>query len=312
VKDGKVPVSLFTKTLQSIQDVVYQLADERARRESRSGRSKASFVKRECELFLVDVAPGSLHATLALPEKDPALFPQFPEFCNLVMAEAVEALDAIAAGKADRVREVIPDPVVRKRVMARVNRIAPGKDSDYSLSFSFNGGPAKSLLRPSEDFIALLSDIPQGPPEVREPDIRYVEAKGRAEVKNGDIKKWVETFEMSEMDVDPEHVWRSGVLRAKGRVFHLVHPVACVIEREEDLFFSEDDYLGIVAHGDSREAVIREFSDEFAALWDGIAQEEDGKLTQDAQSLKKRLLGLVRKMETHERPEIAGDQRGSY
>jgi hypothetical protein len=286
------------------------VADAHARRESKSGKIKNSVVKRECELFLVDVAPGSLHATLALPEREPSLFPDYPEFCEVAMAETGDALVAVAENDDIKLRSLLPDPEVRRRVVDRIQKVAPGEDSDYALSFRLDMGPLKSLLRPSPEFVAKLEDRPLSPPEAREPDVRFVEAKGMAQVKNGNIKKWVETFEISELNVNPEHVWRSSKLKTKGRIFHLSHPVACVIEKQEDLFFSEDDFLGIVAHGDSREEVIREFSDEFAAIWDGIALEEDHKLTQDAQMLKKKLLQLVRKVEPHGDPEIAGDQRG--
>jgi hypothetical protein len=311
VQDGKVSVSLFTRALQSIQEILYQVADAHARRESKSGKIKTSAVKRECELFLVDVAPGSLHATLALPEREPSLFPDYPEFCEVAMAETGDVLVAVSENDDIKLKKVLPDSEVRRRVIDKIQRIAPGEDSDYALSVRLDKGPSKSLLRPSPEFAAKLEDRPLSPSEVREPDIRFVEAKGMAQVKDGNIKKWVETFEISELDVNPEHVWRSRLLKAKGRIFHLSHPVACVIEKQENLFFSDDDFLGIVAHGDSREDVIREFSDEFAAIWDGIAQKEDHRLTQDAQLLKKKLLELVRKVELHGDPEIAGDQRGS-
>jgi hypothetical protein len=311
VQDGKVSVSLFTRALQSIQEILYQVADAQARREPKSAKIKPSIVRRECELFLVDVAPGSVHATLSLPEREMSLFPDYPEFCEIAMAQTGGALVAVAENDDVKLKTVLPDPEVRRRVIDKIQRIAPGKDSDYALSFRLDKGPSRTLLRPSPEFVARLEDRPPSPPEVREPDVRFVEAKGMAQVKNGNIKKWVETFEISELDVNPEHVWRSRMLKAKGRVFHLSHPVACVIEKQENLFFSEDDFLGIVAHGDSREEVIRGFSDEFATIWDGIAQEEDHNLTHDAQLLKKKLLELVRKVEPHGDPEIAGDQRGS-
>ena len=73
---------------------------------------------------------------------------------------------------------------------------------------------------------------------------------------------------------------------------HLAHPIACVIEKQDDLFFSEDAHLGIIAYGDSREEVLREFSNEFAVLWHIIAEEEDSLLTEDARLLKRRLIEL--------------------
>ena len=129
-------------------------------------------------------------------------------------------------------------------------------------------------------------------------------------MEDGKIKKWEETFEVTELNFNPDHVWRPQQIRAKDKLFRLAHPIACVIERQDDLFFSENTNLGIIAYGETREDVIREFSEEFAVLWDVIAQEEDNLLTQDALSLKRKLIELVKKVEVYGDTEGAGDQRG--
>jgi hypothetical protein len=89
---------------------------------------------------------------------------------------------------------------------------------------------------------------------------------------------------------------------------HPVHPIACVIEKQNDLLFCENAQLGIIAYGDTREEVIREFSNEFSALWDIIAEEKDSRLTKDARLLKRRLIELVRKVETQGDTQGPGDQ----
>jgi hypothetical protein len=89
---------------------------------------------------------------------------------------------------------------------------------------------------------------------------------------------------------------------------HLAHPIACVIKKQGDLLFCEDAHLGIIAYGDTREEVMREFSNEFSALWDIIAEEEDALLTEDARLLKRRLIELVRKVKPHGDTQSTGDQ----
>jgi len=89
----------------------------------------------------------------------------------------------------------------------------------------------------------------------------------------------------------------------------LAHPIARVIEKQDDLLLCEDAHLGIIAYGDTREEVMREFSNEFNPLWDIIAEEEDALLTEDARLLKRRLIELVRKVETHGDTQGMGDQR---
>jgi hypothetical protein len=90
---------------------------------------------------------------------------------------------------------------------------------------------------------------------------------------------------------------------------HPAHPIACAIEKQDDLLFCEDAHLGIIAYGDTREEVMRDFFNEFSALWDIIAKEEDALLTEDALLLKRRLIELVRKVETYGNTQGTGDQR---
>ena len=308
VQDGRVSVSLFAKTLQSIQEVVFQIAGSRLKRDMKG--PVPAVIRKACELFLVRTEPGSLSAILELPEKETSLFQDEPDFSEHVIEDTRKVIEAFSEVDEARLQETLPQPSLRRRIVNHIRAIAPSDGSDYRLSFRFNGGPPKVLIRPSKESLYRLAPIPDSYEKIEEPTLKFVEAKGMAQMENGDIKKWVETYEVSELDLDPDHVWRPSKIRAKGKLFHLAHPIACVIEKQDDLLFSEDANLGIIAYGDSREEVIREFSEEFAVLWDVIAQEEDNLLTQDALSLKRKLIKLVRKVEAHGDKEGAGDQRG--
>ena len=90
---------------------------------------------------------------------------------------------------------------------------------------------------------------------------------------------------------------------------HLAHPIVCIIEKQDDLLFYEDAQLGIIAYGNTPGEVMREFSNEFAVLWDIIAEEKDSLLTEDARLLKRRLIEMVRTVETHGDTQGTGDQR---
>ena len=129
-----------------------------------------------------------------------------------------------------------------------------------------------------------------------------------AQMENGNIKKWAETYEVVKLDLDPDHTWRPQKINSQGKSFHLTHPIACAIEKQDDLLFCEDVHFGIIAYGDAREEVMREFSNEFNTLWDVIAEEEDSLLTEDARLLKRSLLELVRKVELHGDTQSTGDQ----
>ena len=308
VHDGRVSVSLFAKTLQSIQEIVFQIAGSRLKRDMKG--PVPTVIKEKCELFLVRTEPGSLNAVMELPAKQTTLFPEEIDFSDEVIEDTRKVIDAFVDVDDVKLEQTLPQPALRRRVINTIRAIAPEDGSDYRLSFRFNGSPPKTLMRPSKENISRLMAIPANLTKIAEPVLKFVEAKGMAQMENGDIKKWVETYEVSELHLDPDHVWRPSQIRAKGKLFHLAHPIACVIEKQDDLFFSEDANLGIIAYGDTREEVIREFSGEFAALWEVIAQEEDRLLTQDALLLKKKLTELVRKVEAHGDTEGAGDQRG--
>ena len=307
VQDGRVSVSLFAKTLQSIQDIVFQIAGSRLKRDMRG--PVPAVIRKECELFLIRTEPGSLNAVLELPEKQTILFPNEIDFSEEVIEDTRKVIDAFMDVDDVKLGQVLPQPVLRRRVINSICAIAPEDGSDYRLSFRFNGGPPKTLKRSSKENITRLTAIPATFEKIEEPALKFVEAKGMAQLEDGNIKKWVETYEFSELDLNPDHVWRPSKIRVKGKLFHLAHPIACVIEKQDDLLFSEDANLGIIAYGDTREEVMREFSNEFNTLWDVIAEEEDSLLTEDARLLKKRLLELVRKVETHGDTQGTGDQR---
>src|SRR3989304_5792611 len=82
VHDGRVSVSVFAKTLQSIQEIVFQITGARLKPDMK-GPSPA-VIKEKCELFLVRTEPGSINAVLELPEKQPTLFPDEIDFSEEV------------------------------------------------------------------------------------------------------------------------------------------------------------------------------------------------------------------------------------
>ena len=306
VQDGRVSVSLFAKTLQSIQEVVFQIAGSRLKREMKG--PVPAVIRKACELFLVRTEPGSLSAVLELPEKETSLFQDKTDFSEDVIEDMRKVIEAFAEVDEAKLQQTLPQPSLRRRIVNHIRAIAPSDGSDYRLSFRFNGGPPRMLIRPSKESLYRLAPIPDSYEKIEEPALKFVEAKGMAQMENGNIKKWVETYEVAELDLDPDHVWRPRKINAQGKSFHLAHPIACVIEKQDDLLFCEDANLGIIVYGDTREEVMREFSNEFATLWDIIAREEDSLLTEDARLLKRRLTELVRKVEPHGDTQGTGDQ----
>lgn len=77
------------------------------------------------------------------------------------------------------------------------------------------------------------------------------------------------------------------------QVFHLRKPLTLHFHFEDGLCVCEFEPLHIFAHGKTVQEAFDAFQVEFAACWDGIAQEENAHLTGDARELKQQLLRHV-------------------
>ncbi len=77
------------------------------------------------------------------------------------------------------------------------------------------------------------------------------------------------------------------------RAFHLRKPLTLHFQIEDGLCICDFEPLHIIAHGETVQEAFEAFQAEFAACWDGIAQEDDSRLTADACVLKKQLLKHV-------------------
>lgn len=79
--------------------------------------------------------------------------------------------------------------------------------------------------------------------------------------------------------------------------FILKSAVSCQPDFRSGLWVYECELLGLHAYAETREQAFRDFHEEFAAIWEGVAQERDEALAPDALALKTLLLNLVEKVE---------------
>ncbi len=79
--------------------------------------------------------------------------------------------------------------------------------------------------------------------------------------------------------------------------FILKRAVSCQPDFRNGLWVYECELLGLHAYAETREQALSDFHEEFAAIWDGIAQEKDDALAPDALALKAELLDLVERVE---------------
>lgn len=81
------------------------------------------------------------------------------------------------------------------------------------------------------------------------------------------------------------------------RRFILKRTVSCQPDFRNGLWVYECERLGLHAYAETRERALLDFHEEFAAIWDGVAEEEDEALAPDALALKAELLDLVERVE---------------
>jgi hypothetical protein len=81
------------------------------------------------------------------------------------------------------------------------------------------------------------------------------------------------------------------------RRFQLRHPVLCIPSFVHDVWVYECPPLRLHAFSKDRSEAVRQFHEEFAFLWDGLAGEPDGVLTPNAALLRDSLRAQVANVE---------------
>jgi hypothetical protein len=82
-------------------------------------------------------------------------------------------------------------------------------------------------------------------------------------------------------------------ISAGGQNFVFNEPLMVALSRENGLWNCSAEKLSLFAFGNSREEAQRSFAQDFAMMWDLVAQSRDESLTSGAQRVKAELLKLV-------------------
>lgn len=297
VSDGRVSVRLLTKTLQAIQDVALQLGKARlARDPSTRGRAPA-IVERECELFLTEATPGSLHATLQLPNQEASLFPALVQFSEAVLTDVKDVVEGIADDRPEMLQKVVPDYYFRERIIKILAGCSPSADSDYRLSIGIGAQQrAVPIVRPDAARLSRLVGTAPAPTKQGKQKEAVFEGTFLATLKDdGSPLKVLSVinYEPVEEDTRP---FRTAEIVHEGRCFKLRHEIACRVGKQDHLLVLEYEPLAIRTFGLTRGEVLDDFRETFAFLWDDYASASDDTLTDDAIALKRRLLDLVQEV----------------
>lgn len=86
---------------------------------------------------------------------------------------------------------------------------------------------------------------------------------------------------------------RISSLDSGGRLFTFKEPLVVDVDFDDENWIYHNPRLNLWGHGDTREDALRDMQENFAYLWDEIAQEQDDLLDDRAIELKQNLLQLV-------------------
>lgn len=290
IKDGRVSVRLLTKTLGSLQATVFQLANARLERNPSTRGRPPQRIERECELFLAYIKSGSIMATLELPPQEASLFEDLPDFGSQLLSDVKNVAESLADGNPELLKETVPQPSFRKRIVQYMLQVIPAESADYRLSLGFGNVPPRKIVRPDTGTVVELADISE--PRQLYPEEVIVDAKCivRLSEEGAKLVSMVDYEVIEEQDLRP---FRPATLRWKTLEFTLKHEIACSVTKEDHLVVVEYEPLGIRAYAATRDQAIKNLDEEFSFLWQQYAQEEEVGLSGDAARLRAVLLDLV-------------------
>lgn len=122
-----------------------------------------------------------------------------------------------------------------------------------------------------------------------------IEVRGKAQVgEDGLIRQIDEILDISSIDLSP---FRTSSFKFENRHFILKEPVMCTLEYRNNLWIYECPRFGLHAFAEDRREALRQLREEFAFLVDGLMNEPDDALTQDAKELQDLLKNDLKNIE---------------
>ena len=109
---------------------------------------------------------------------------------------------------------------------------------------------------------------------------------------------------------EPEMFARFSYIQSGDRRFALRRELLPCLKQEGALWSCEFDDLHLMGYGYSPEQAIKRFMDDFAVAYDGLVNEEDDNLTEDARQMRDALRHLVARITPVEYGLDVDRQRG--
>ena len=332
---GRVSVDVLAKKLEAAQQVLFNIGSTIAGG-GRRGPHSATVIQ-SCTLYFVKSEPGSLRVVAQLPTPS-MLFEEMDvgdqslklmtDTLAAIEKKDKAAIENLYKDSGQRARVVKSVSRLLPEEDAEYDMVVTTAKASNRLRSNFREAVEAVLIEPTElpeqavralTGTLYLIEVATGEHQVGvivknrrvpcyyvaedEPVIRdlvpgsLVEVKGVATLNDrGDVERIEQIVDISMVLPIIPLSWSR--VDYGNRRFLLKEQIQIRQDFRDDVWVCEFQPLGILAYGLSRRDALECFRRDFALSWDDIAQEQDDKLTMDAQELKTKFLGLVEREET--------------
>lgn len=171
-----------------------------------------------------------------------------------------------------------------------------GVNNLYGVNLKDNAGKViKSFIQPDKSKLPFFISKTKKSQQVLETGTFqvFVKAKkidGKLDFKKSDISKFL-YFEELEHETYP---YKPNLIKFDGHIYSLSENLSCEIDFQDGIYIIKNDYLDIIAWGQSREEVEEAFNFSFHSSYINYALENDEALSDEAKELKHKMNKLVK------------------
>jgi len=315
-----IPINLLYKRLTALQRALLSLGEYQVLGELRERGRLPENVLGNYTLEVVAFKPGCLSVSVVLSGDQQVMFPKYDP------AKQWDTLLQTIENVFDRnkVQTLIPDTILRKRVLRNIRELAPDKEipqtfvGNIALTEKYKAAIDEMLMPSSTEKECELTGPVVEVKLIDEPYFGVATAQGlkrfplRADfcdsmasaLANVVTVKYTAGIDEARKETVSEiidiipmegNTFPADEIVAEGNRFFLNESINIHVSVENTLLVLENEKLGIVAYASKFDQAWESFQEDFVFLWKEIAQEKDVTLETNAKNLKKYLLKLVEK-----------------
>jgi hypothetical protein len=80
-----------------------------------------------------------------------------------------------------------------------------------------------------------------------------------------------------------------------GNTLRFMEPITAKVTYRDNMYYCQNEDLGITSMSTRWEGCVKDFQDEILFIWNEYGKEDEGRLTDDAKELKRRILTHIKK-----------------